>query len=105
MMRLPSRSLRVRRWSMIAEITRSEPGRAGTGESAVPGMSTAIVAMPCCRNPRVWVATESFHRSLPLILIVTGGRATPSGLCSQALICLPSNGMTSGSMRGVTSCP
>ena len=90
---------------MIAEIMRSEPGRAGTGASAVPGLSTAIAAMPCGRKPRAWIATESFQRSLPPMLIVTGGRATPAGFCSQALIALPSNGIDSGSIAGVTSRP
>jgi hypothetical protein len=104
-MRRPSRSARDWTWSMIAEIMRSEPGRTGTGASAVPGLSTAMAAIPCGRNPRAWIATESFQRSLPPILMVTGGRAAPAGFCSQSLMSRPSNGIDSGSMAGVTSRP
>src|SRR2546426_263589 len=65
---------------MIVENIRSDPGTAPTGASPVPGMSTASAAMPCCRKPRAWIATESFHRPLPPILMTTGGWAAFGGV-------------------------
>jgi hypothetical protein len=66
-----------------------------TGASAIRGLSTAMAAIPCGRNPRAWIATESFQ--LPPILTVTGGRAAPAGFRSQNLMSRPSNGIDSGS--------
>ena len=49
----------------------------GTGASATPGLSTATVAIPWGKKPRDWIATESFHRSLPEMLIVTVASPSP----------------------------